>query len=181
MIIGITTTLNEADGFQRVNVEYINRVAATGAVPILLTPIAGGAEANREHARRVIDLVDGLLITGGGDVHPRYYVPDPAKNRDALGLDDLAAMGCGSSSHCRSTGAKVPFCGHYVPDRTFEEAAALAAYYSGARGSEKAEVDYIEKKHVKKPAGARPGFVVYYTNYSMSIGTDISGIQLLES
>lgn len=86
MIIGITTTLNEADGFQRVNVEYINRVAATGAVPILLTPIAGGAEANREHARRVIDLVDGLLITGGGDVHPRYYVPDPAKNRDALGL-----------------------------------------------------------------------------------------------
>lgn len=31
-------------------------------------------------------------------------------------------MGCGSSSHCRSTGAKVPFCGHYVPDRTFEEA-----------------------------------------------------------
>ena len=93
-----------------------------GAVPILLTPIAGGAEANREHARRVIDLVDGLLITGGGDVHPRYYVPDPAKNRDALGLDDLAAMGCGSSSHCRSTGAKVPFCGHYVPDRTFEEA-----------------------------------------------------------
>lgn len=95
---------------------------ATGAVPILLTPIAGGAEANREHARHVIELVDGLLITGGGDVHPRYYVPDPAKNRDALGLDDLAAMGCGSSSHCRSTGAKVPFCGHYVPDRTFEEA-----------------------------------------------------------
>ena len=118
MIIGITTTLNEADGFQRVNVEYINR----GAVPILLTPIAGGAEANREHARHVIELVNGLLITGGGDVHPRYYVPDPAKNRDALGLDDLAAMGCGSSSHCRSTGAKVPFCGHYVPDRTFEEA-----------------------------------------------------------
>ena len=71
--------------------------------------------------------------------------------------------------------------GKPLPDRTFEEAAALAAYYSGARGSEKAEVDYIEKKHVKKPAGARPGFVVYYTNYSMSIGTDISGIQLLES
>lgn len=71
VIIGITTTLNEADGFQRVNVEYINRVAATGAVPILLTPIAGGAEANREHARHVIELVDGLLITGGGDVHPR--------------------------------------------------------------------------------------------------------------
>ncbi len=122
MIIGITTTLNEADGFQRVNVEYINRVAATGAVPVLLTPIAGGAEANRAHARRVIDLIDGLVISGGGDIHPRYYVPDPAANRDALGLEDLAAMGCGSSSHCRSTGEKVPFCGHYVPDHRFEAA-----------------------------------------------------------
>ena len=147
MIIGITTTLNEADGFQRVNVEYINRVAATGAVPILLTPIAGGAEANREHARRVIDLVDGLLITGGGDVHPRYSVPDPAKNRDALGLDDLAAMGCGSSSHCRSTGAKVPFCGHYVPDRTFEEAKeAGPARYTEAE-TEKA----VEAPQAKAP------------------------------
>lgn len=55
MIIGITTTLNEADGFQRVNVEYINRVAATGAAPVLLTPVRGGAEANRALARQVID------------------------------------------------------------------------------------------------------------------------------
>lgn len=31
-------------------------------------------------------------------------------------------MGCGSSSHCRSTGEKVPFCGHYVPDHRFEAA-----------------------------------------------------------
>lgn len=122
MIIGITTTLNESDGFQRVNVEYINRVAATGAVPVLLTPISGGAEANRAHARRVIELIDGLLISGGGDIHPRYYVPNPHANRDNLGFDDLKTMGCGSSSRCRSTGAKVPFCGHYVSDRTFEEA-----------------------------------------------------------
>lgn len=122
MIIGITTTLNESDGFQRVNVEYIERVAATGAVPVLLTPIKGGAEANRAHARRVIEAVDGLLITGGGDIHPRYYVPDPAANRDALNMDDVAALGCGSSSHCRSTGARVPFCGHNASDAAFRQA-----------------------------------------------------------
>lgn len=122
MIIGITTTLNEADGFQRVNVEYINRVAATGAVPLLLTPIRGGAEANRKVARQVIGAVDALVITGGGDVHPRYYVPDPAKNRDALDMSDVAALGCGSSSHCRSTGAKVPFCGHSASDEAFRQA-----------------------------------------------------------
>ena len=66
-----------------------------------------------------------------------------------------------------------------LPDRTFEEAARLAAYYSKGRGQEKVEIDYIQKKHVKKPNGAKPGFVVYYTNYSMAIDSDISGIQLV--
>ncbi len=54
-----------------------------------------------------------------------------------------------------------------VPDRAFEEAAALAAYYSKGREQKKVEVDYVIKKEVKKPAQAKPGFVVYYTNYSL--------------
>lgn len=67
--------------------------------------------------------------------------------------------------------------GEELPDRTFEEAARLAAYYSKNRGAEKAEVDYVERKFVKKVAGARPGFVIYHTNYSMLVPTDITGIQ----
>lgn len=67
--------------------------------------------------------------------------------------------------------------GAELPDRTFEEAARLAAYYSGLRDSEKAEIDYTLKKNVKKPAGGKPGFVVYYTNYSMVVSTDITGIE----
>ncbi len=63
-----------------------------------------------------------------------------------------------------------------VPDRAFEEAARLAAYYSKGRDQDKVEIDYIQKKHVKKPAGAKPGFVVYYTNYSMAIDSDISNL-----
>ena len=59
--------------------------------------------------------------------------------------------------------------GREVPDRAFEEAAALAAYYSVARDQDKAEVDYVQRKEIKKPSGAKPGFVVYYTNYSMVI------------
>jgi predicted ribosome quality control (RQC) complex YloA/Tae2 family protein len=61
-----------------------------------------------------------------------------------------------------------------------EQAAALAAYYSKGRDGEKVEIDYIEKKHVKKPAGGKPGFVVYYTNYSMIASPDISTLTLLE-
>lgn len=63
-----------------------------------------------------------------------------------------------------------------LPDRTFEEAGRLAAYYSKGRTAPKVEIDYIQKKHVKKPGGAKPGFVVYYTNYSLMAEPDISGI-----
>lgn len=54
-----------------------------------------------------------------------------------------------------------------LPDRTFEEAASLAAYYSKARTADKVEIDYIQRKFVKKTAGGPPGFVIYHTNYSM--------------
>lgn len=67
--------------------------------------------------------------------------------------------------------------GDELPDRTFEEAARLAAYYSKNRSSEKVEIDYIQRKHVKKPNSGKPGFVIYHTNYSMMIAPDISDIQ----
>lgn len=67
--------------------------------------------------------------------------------------------------------------GEELPDRTFEEAGKLAAYYSKARELSKAEIDYTEKKNVKKPNGGKPGFVVYYTNYSLIIEPDITGIE----
>ena len=66
-----------------------------------------------------------------------------------------------------------------LPDRTFEEAGRLAAYYSSGRTAPKVEIDYIQKKHVKKPNGSKPGFVVYYTNYSLMIEPNISGLKLL--
>ncbi len=67
--------------------------------------------------------------------------------------------------------------GEELPDSTFEEAGRLAAYYSSMRNADKIEIDYIEKKHVKKPTGGKPGFVVYYTNYSLIIDSDISEIK----
>ncbi len=67
-----------------------------------------------------------------------------------------------------------------LPDRVFEEAGKLAAHYSQARGQEKVEIDYTQKKNVKKPNGSKPGFVVYYTNYSLVIDSDITGITQIE-
>lgn len=70
--------------------------------------------------------------------------------------------------------------GDELPDRTFEEAGRLAAYYSKASDAEKVEIDYTQKKNVKKPGGGKPGFVVYYTNYSLMIEPDISDITKVE-
>lgn len=66
-----------------------------------------------------------------------------------------------------------------LPDRTYEEAARLAAYYSKGRKAPKVEVDYTRRRNLKKPPHAKPGFVIYHTNYSMNIEPDIRGIKEL--
>lgn len=51
--------------------------------------------------------------------------------------------------------------GQPVPDRTLEQAAILAATHSKAASSAQVPVDYTRAKNVKKPAGAKPGRVIY--------------------
>ncbi|MBM6618509.1 Rqc2 family fibronectin-binding protein [Bacillus suaedaesalsae] len=46
-------------------------------------------------------------------------------------------------------------------DQTIIEAATLAAYFSKARNSSSVPVDYTKIKHVKKPNGSKPGYVIY--------------------
>ncbi len=67
--------------------------------------------------------------------------------------------------------------GREVPDRTFEEAGALAAYYSKGRRAPKVEIDYTQRKNLRKKNGGKPGFVIYHTNYSLMATPDISGIR----
>lgn len=74
-----------------------------------------------------------------------------------------------------------------IGDKTYEEAARLAAHYSKAgghfaqsAGEGAIEIDYIQKKHVKKSPGQPAGFVIYHTNYSMLIDGNIDGIERVE-
>lgn len=67
-----------------------------------------------------------------------------------------------------------------LPDRLFEEAASLAAYYSAGRNQSKVEIDYLERRNLKKPQGAKPGFVIYHTNYSIMARPDISALKTAE-
>lgn len=101
MIIGITTTFVEEEQkrervpVERVTIEYIRRVAATGAVPVLLPPTAGDADDNVRVARELIERIDGLVLAGGGDINPNAYGDDMRltettyvfDSRDALELE----------------------------------------------------------------------------------------------
>ena len=56
------------------------------------------------------------------------------------------------------------------PDRTVTEAMQLAVYFSQAREGQNVPVDYTRVKNVKKPAGAKPGMVIY-DHYSTAVVT----------
>ncbi len=66
--------------------------------------------------------------------------------------------------------------GKEMTDQTFEEAAALAAFYSKAKDSLKVTVDYTQKKNLKKPSGSVPGFVIYLTNFSLVVKPSEMGL-----
>ncbi|MFC7442361.1 Rqc2 family fibronectin-binding protein [Laceyella putida] len=59
-----------------------------------------------------------------------------------------------------------------VSEQTLREAAILAAYYSKARESSQVPVDFTLVKHVKKPSGARPGFVIYEQQQTLYVTPD---------
>jgi predicted ribosome quality control (RQC) complex YloA/Tae2 family protein len=56
-----------------------------------------------------------------------------------------------------------------VPDKTLEEAAIIAGFYSKGKDSLKVPVDYTKVKELKKPNGSKPGMVIYHTNKTIII------------
>ena len=59
-----------------------------------------------------------------------------------------------------------------VSDRAIEEAAVIAAVNSTARTGDKVPVDYTLVKNLKKPTGARPGKVIFHTNWTIYVTPD---------
>jgi len=64
-------------------------------------------------------------------------------------------------------------CGEEEPSELdFTQAAIVAAYYSSQRDGQNVAVDYTKAKNVKKPAGSKPGFVIYPTNWTAYVTPD---------
>jgi predicted ribosome quality control (RQC) complex YloA/Tae2 family protein len=64
-------------------------------------------------------------------------------------------------------------------DTTLSEAANLAAYFSKAKQSSGVPVDYTFVRHVKKPSGAKPGFVIYDKQKTLYITPDEQAVRSL--
>ncbi|MBP0959193.1 MAG: NFACT family protein [Oscillospiraceae bacterium] len=71
-------------------------------------------------------------------------------------------------------GSHVIICteGNKVTDETITEAAILAAYHSKGKNSAQVPVDYVEVKFVKKPAGSKPGMVIFTNNRTLYVKPD---------
>ena len=65
-------------------------------------------------------------------------------------------------------------------EQDYTEAAMIAAYHSKSSGDAMIEVDYTKVKNVKKPSGAKPGFVIYHTNYSTLVKRDEDTVSALQ-
>lgn len=74
--IGVSAVVRVWDGIERsgVNSAYLRAVIAAGGVPVILSHLTGAALA-----ARALEGVDGLLLSGGEDIHPSWYGEAPAE------------------------------------------------------------------------------------------------------
>lgn len=79
-------------------------------------------------------------------------------------------------------GSHVILCtgGREPTDRDVTEAAILAAFYSQAQGGANVPVDCTQVKNVKKPAGGRPGMVIYTTYRTVNVTPDAEAVKAMQ-
>ncbi|MBF7095865.1 Rqc2 family fibronectin-binding protein [Alkalibacter mobilis] len=70
--------------------------------------------------------------------------------------------------------------GRVIGEKTIEEAAVLAAYYSKAKMSANVPVDYTQVKYVKKPKGSKAGMVIYTDNKTIFVTPDEKVVKAVE-
>ena len=71
-VIGITCGINYTEGDYALRVAYIESILSAGGCPLILP-----AHVDLQQAEQVASLLDGLLLSGGGDIDPRFFGQEP--------------------------------------------------------------------------------------------------------
>lgn len=104
---------------------------------------------------------DGDLILVGKNNKQNEYLTNKLSKRDEIWF------------HTKDIpGSHVVIRNSEPTEKTLEEAAMLAAYYSKAKNSSRVPVDYTQIRHVKKPKGSKPGFVTYDNQTTLFVTPD---------
>ena len=155
------------------------------------------AESEQDFNDIRTELTDGGYLRGRGKKQPGFQrASKPREFRSSAGLRIL--VGRNNRQNDRLTtkdadkrdiwlhtqkihGSHVILCtaGAEPDQQSLLEAASLAAYFSQAQGSTKVPVDYTPVKFVKKPAGAKPGMVIYTTYQTLLADPDESLVKRL--
>ena len=105
-LIGITAEINPATNLCEVNHEYALAVAAAGGTPVMLAPLSDSPS----YIEDVLASLDGVLLSGGGDISPRAY-GETLRHPSILSVNERHTPKGG----CRAIGAaasKVELKGH---------------------------------------------------------------------
>jgi predicted ribosome quality control (RQC) complex YloA/Tae2 family protein len=154
--------------------EIREELAAEGYIKIKAKPLPKGKKPPRQKEapikpERYVSS-DGLdIYVGKNNKQNEYLTMKYAHNTDTwLHTKDIP-------------GSHVVIRSREVPERTLLEAAMLAAYFSKGRESSQVPVDYTLIKHVWKPSGAKPGFVLYDNQRTLYVTPDAALVEKLRA
>ena len=131
---------------------------------------AGGyVKAQRGAKRKTPTLAPKIFVTDDGFtvLVGRNNVQNDRLTKDARGSDIwLHTKNIPGSHVILVTNGETP------PEQSVRQAAMLAALHSGAASSGQVPVDFTEVRHVHKPSGAKPGFVIFEKNRTLFVTPD---------
>ena len=120
-LIGLTANRDDARSPLSVNAAYSEAVLAAGGIPVLLTfPLS------EEDILQLTDTLDGILFTGGGDIHPFFFGEETPKLRPRL-----SGARPGGAGACESCGRGGTASSRHLPGRADFERGAWRRHFPG--------------------------------------------------
>jgi len=166
-LVAVTATVRADDGVARVRLTdaYVRALERAGLIPIVLPPFTGSESEVAAAVGRVLDAVDGLVLTGGEDVEPARYGAAPSQHlgrtNPARDQTEIAAVFAARQrllptlAICRGIQVlNVALGGTLIQDITSERPAALIHDPDAARDTRTHPIQLVANSRAARALGA---------------------------